>query len=253
MAHLRRQAVSRRATDRGPVGAAVGTMLLGSGTWSDEAVAAAVTLHRDGRSPHGFLVNGRHLSFGDDPRRGDVGRRPAFQLCHTYNAVSPRSVRVWLEYGRDRSYGHVIEAEIRELDQPRPRLGRPAGPAGRPPARERGPVLRARPPDRPVPRHRVPLPASRYSIKPSSALGATPDATFMTAPGEVTEPFTLHGVRRRGDPGADPRPGPVAAARIDVGHVEQRLVRRQRSWTTRPTPRSTRPSAVRSGRSPQVP
>ena len=32
-----------------------------------------------------------------------------------YNAVPPRSVRVWLEYGRDRSYGHTVEAEIREL------------------------------------------------------------------------------------------------------------------------------------------
>ena len=32
-----------------------------------------------------------------------------------YNAVPPRSVRVWLEYGRDGSYGRAIEAEIREL------------------------------------------------------------------------------------------------------------------------------------------
>lgn len=34
---------------------------------------------------------------------------------HKYNAVPPRSVRVWLQYGRDRSYGHTVEAEIREL------------------------------------------------------------------------------------------------------------------------------------------
>ena len=68
MAHLRRQTVSRRTMDRGPVGAAVGNMLLGSGTtWSDEAVAAAVA--RTETVGGGFLVNGRHLSFGEDPRR----------------------------------------------------------------------------------------------------------------------------------------------------------------------------------------
>ena len=155
MAHLRRQAVSRRVADRGPVGAAVGDMLLGSGKWSDEAVAAAVA--RTETVAGGFLVNGRHLSFGDDPRRDMWIGGQLFNL-HTYNAVPPRSLRVWLEYGRDRSYGHVIEAEIRELISHVPVLGRQPGPAEGLPHAERGPVLRARPPHGPVPRHRVPLP-----------------------------------------------------------------------------------------------
>jgi hypothetical protein len=32
-----------------------------------------------------------------------------------FNAVPSRRVRVFVDYGGDRSYGHVAEAEIREL------------------------------------------------------------------------------------------------------------------------------------------
>src|ERR1700733_373891 len=113
MAHLRRHAVSRRTGFRGAVGAAAGSLLLGSSArWSDRAVAAV--LADTGTVAGGFLVNGRHLSFGDDPTREMWAGGQLFNI-HQYNAVPPRSVRVWLEYGRDRSYGHVVDAEIREL------------------------------------------------------------------------------------------------------------------------------------------
>ena len=41
-AHLRRQVVSRRTVVRGAVGAAAGSLLLGSGRWADQAVAATL-------------------------------------------------------------------------------------------------------------------------------------------------------------------------------------------------------------------
>jgi hypothetical protein len=41
-AHLPRQAVSRRTVVRGAVGAAAGSLLLGSGRWADPAVAATL-------------------------------------------------------------------------------------------------------------------------------------------------------------------------------------------------------------------
>jgi hypothetical protein len=195
MAHLRRQVVSRRATDRGPVGAAVGTMLLGSGTWSDEAVAAAVA--RTETVAGGFLVNGRHLSFGDDPRREMWVGGQLFNL-HTYNAVPPRSVRVWLEYGRDRSYGHVIEAEIRELISHVPVWD------GKPGQLKAARTLNA---DQFfVHAHLTGLsPGTEYHYRfrysAGRQRGATPGATFMTAPGEVTEPFTFTAFADEGIPG----------------------------------------------------
>jgi hypothetical protein len=99
-AHLRRQVVSRRNVVRGAVGAAAGTLLLGSGRWADAAVAA--TLAGTGTIAAGFVVNGRHLSFGEDPT---TEMRVGGQLInvHHYNAVPPHSVRVFLDYGRDRS------------------------------------------------------------------------------------------------------------------------------------------------------
>ncbi len=195
MAHLRRQAVSRRATDRGPVGAAVGTMLLGSGRWSDEAVAAAVA--RTETVAGGFLVNGRHLSFGDDPRREMWVGGQLFNL-HTYNAVPPRSVRVWLEYGRDRSYGHLIEAEIRELISHVPVWD------GKPGQLKASRTLNA---DQFfVHAHLTGLsPGTEYHYRfrysAGRQRGATPGATFLTAPGEVTEPFTFTAFADEGIPG----------------------------------------------------
>ena len=42
MAHLRRNAVSRRTIVRGAVGAAAGGLLLGAGNWSGQATAGEV-------------------------------------------------------------------------------------------------------------------------------------------------------------------------------------------------------------------
>jgi hypothetical protein len=45
--------------------AAAGSLLLGSGRWPGSAVAAVVA--ETGTIAGGSVVNGRHLSFGDDP------------------------------------------------------------------------------------------------------------------------------------------------------------------------------------------
>jgi hypothetical protein len=112
IAHLRRQAVSRRTVIRGAVGAAAGSLLLGRGHWSGTAVAEVIA--QTGTIAGGFVVNGRHLSFGDDPATQMSVGGQLFNLHH-YNAVPPGSVRVWVDYGADRGYGHTVEAEIREL------------------------------------------------------------------------------------------------------------------------------------------
>jgi hypothetical protein len=111
-AHLRRHVVSRRTMVRGAVGAAAGSLLLGPGLWPDRAVASV--LAAAGPVAGGFLVNGRHLSFGNDPRR-EMWVGGQLLNIRTYNAVPPKSLRVWLEYGADTSYGQAVEAEIREL------------------------------------------------------------------------------------------------------------------------------------------
>jgi hypothetical protein len=85
MAHLGRQVVSRRAVFRGAVGAAAGSLLLGSGSWSAQAVAAAVA--STGTVAGGWLINGRHFSFGDDPRTQMWAAGQQFNL-HKYNAVA---------------------------------------------------------------------------------------------------------------------------------------------------------------------
>ena len=195
MAHLRRQGVSRRTVIKGAVGAAAGSLLLGSGNWSGQAVAAA--LASTGTVAGGFLVNGRHLSFGDDPRREMWAGGQLFNL-HKYNAVPPRSVRVWLEYGRDRSYGHVAEAEIRELLTHVPVWDGQPG------------VLKA---SRTLNADQFFVHAFMSGLAPGTEYhyrfryasgreaGATPDATFMTAPGEVAEPFTFTAFADEGIPG----------------------------------------------------
>ena len=62
----------------------------------------------------GFLVNGRHLSFGDDPTTEMWVGGQLFNL-NQYNAIPPGSIRVWLDYGNSPGYGSSVEAEIREL------------------------------------------------------------------------------------------------------------------------------------------
>src|ERR1700727_1163874 len=184
-APLRRRVVSRRTIVRGAVGAAAGSLLLGAGTWSDQAVAAVIA--STGTVAGGFLVNGRHLSFGDDPSRQMWVGGQLFNL-NKYNAVPPRSVKVWLEYGRDRSYGRTVEAEIRELLTHVPVWdGKPG-------------VLRA---SRTLNADQFFVHARMAGLRPGTQyhyrfryasgveIGATADATFLPAPGEVLEPFTF--------------------------------------------------------------
>ena len=195
MAHLRRQVVSRRTVVRGAVGAAAGSLLLGSGRWSGQAIAAV--LADTGTVAGGFVVNGRHLSFGDDPTTQMWAGGQLFNI-NTYNAVPPRSVRVWVDYGTDRFYGRTVEAEIRELLTHVPVWdGKPG-------------VLRA---SRTLNADQFFVHAQMAGLRPGtqyhyrfryasgSEIGATADATFLTAPGEVLEPFTFTAFADEGIPG----------------------------------------------------
>jgi len=198
MAHLRRQVVSRRTVVRGAVGAAAGSLLLGSGRWSGQAVAAV--LAETGTVAGGFVVNGRHLSFGDDPTREMWVGGQLFNI-NTYNAVPPRSVRVWVDYGTDRFYGRTVEAEIRELLTHVPVWdGKPG-------------VLRA---SRTLNADQFFMHARMAGLRPGtqyhyrfryasgSEIGATADATFLTATwptaprrGSTCRPGTCATHRRR--------------------------------------------------------
>jgi hypothetical protein len=195
MAHLRRQVVSRRTVFQGAVGAAAGGLVLGSGRWPDQAVASV--LAGTGTVAGGFLVNGRHLSFGDDPRTEMWAGGQLFNV-HAYNAVPPRSIRVWLDYGTDRFYGRTVEAEIRELLTHVPIWD------GKPGVLRASRTLNA---DQFfVHAHMAGLaPGTQYHYRFRYAsgreIGATPDATFLTAPGEVTEPFTFTAFADEGIPG----------------------------------------------------
>ncbi len=197
MAHLRRQVVSRRNIVRGSVGDAAGGLVLGGGARrSGAAVAAAVA--STGTIAGGFLVNGRHLSFGDDPRTQMWVGGQLFNL-NTYNAVPPRSVKVWLDYGTDPSYGHTVEAEIRELLTHVPVWD------GKPGVLRASRTLNA---DQFFVHARVSglTPGTEYHYRFRYAAGrergATTDATFMTAPdSDYTEPFTFTAFADEGIPG----------------------------------------------------
>jgi hypothetical protein len=195
MTHLRGQVVSRRTMITGSVGAAAGGLLLGSGAWSPSAVAAAVAT--TGTIAGGFVVNGRHLSFGNNPEREMWVGGQLFNL-NQYNAVPPRSVKIWLEYGRDRGYGHRVEAEIRELLTHVPVWD------GKPGVLKASRTLNA---DQFfVHAHLTRLEPGteyhyRFRYRSGHETGATPDATFRTAPGEVVEPFTFTAFADEGIPG----------------------------------------------------
>jgi Calcineurin-like phosphoesterase len=107
---LRRNVVSRRTILRGGISAAGATFLLGGAT----GTALAGTLAAPGTIADGFVVNGRHLSFGADPERSMWVAGQLFNL-NTYNAVPPSGITVVVEYGHDASYGHRVSAELREL------------------------------------------------------------------------------------------------------------------------------------------
>jgi hypothetical protein len=122
---LRRNAVSRRTILRGGVTAAGAAFLLGGGFGAVRA--SAEDLASTGTIAGGFVVNGRHLSFGPNPRRQMWVAGQLFNL-NTYNAV-PSGIRVEVEYGHDADYGHAAAAEIRELITHVPVWnGVPAGP-----------------------------------------------------------------------------------------------------------------------------
>jgi hypothetical protein len=196
MAHLRRQAVSRRTVVRGAVGAAAGGLLPGSaGRWSDRAVAAV--LADSGTVAGGFLVNGRHLSFGNDPATQMSVGGQLFNI-NRYNAVPPRSVRVWVDYGRDRFYGHTVEAEIRELLTHVPVWD------GKPGELRASRTLNA---DQFFVHARLahlhPGTQYHYRFRYASGheVGTTADAAFLTAPDGVAEPFTFTAFADEGIPG----------------------------------------------------
>ena len=107
---LRRNVISRRTMLRGSIGAAGAAFLLGGGA---ARPAFADVLTSTGTVAGGFVVNGRHLSFGPDPEREMWVAGQLFNL-NTYNAV-PSGIRVWVDYGYDESYGHVVPAELRQL------------------------------------------------------------------------------------------------------------------------------------------
>jgi Calcineurin-like phosphoesterase len=190
MEHLRRQIVSRRTMSQGPApgpghAAATAAARTGAARTGAETIAG------------GFLVNGRHLSFGDDPR---TAMRVSGQLFNVtaYNAIPPRGVRVWLDYGRDRSYGHTVEAEIRELVTHVPVWD------GKPGVLHASRTLNA---DQFfVHAHASGLsPGTEYHYRFRYATrresGVTTDATFTTAPEENTEPFTFTAFADEGVPG----------------------------------------------------
>jgi hypothetical protein len=195
VAHLRRNVITRRTMIQGTVGAAAGSLLLGPGGWSDRAVAAV--LAGTGTIAGGFLVNGRHLSYGDDPKTQMWVGGQLFNL-NKYNAVPPRSLRVWLEYGRDRSYGHTIDAEIRELLTHVPVWD------GKPGVLKASRTLNADQFFVHAYLHRL-TPGTEYHYRFRYAAGkeqgATADATFLTAPGKVTESFTFTAFADEGIPG----------------------------------------------------
>jgi hypothetical protein len=107
---LRRNPVSRRTMLRGGISLAGAAFLLG-GTSGQRAFAG--TLSSTGTIADGFVVNGRHLSFGPDP---ETQMWVAGQLLNleTYNAV-PSGIKVAVEYGADASYGQTVTAELRQL------------------------------------------------------------------------------------------------------------------------------------------
>ena len=95
---LRRNVISRRSMLRGGVGVA-GAALLPLGGLAAPAFADSATW--TGTVAGGFVINGRHLAFGRDPRRQMWVAGQLFNL-NAYNAV-PSGIKVEVEYGRDTS------------------------------------------------------------------------------------------------------------------------------------------------------
>jgi len=202
---LRRNLVSRRSILRGSVTAAGAAFLLGGG-YGATATASVTSVDTStiGTIAGGFVVNGRHLSFGPDPRRSMWVAGQLFNL-NTYNAV-PSGIKVEVEYGRDASYGHTAAAEIRELITHVPVWN---GVATGPITASTVDLLNA---DQfyvhalldglePGGSYHY-----RFAYSKNGERGYTPDATFSTAPDgrACLEPFTFTAI---GDQGITGQPG----------------------------------------------
>jgi len=184
---------------RGSVGAAGAAFLLGGGA---ARTAFAETLSHTGTIAGGFVVNGRHLSFGPNPHRQMWVAGQLFNL-NTYNAV-PSGISVHVEYGRDRSYGHRVPAEIRELITHVPVWNGVA----------KGPVTASTTDLLNADQFYVHAllgnlePGETYHYRfvyaAGGASGHTPNATFTTAPGgrAALQPFTFTAYGDQGITGA---------------------------------------------------
>jgi hypothetical protein len=196
---LRRNVISRRSVMKGGVGAVGAAFLLGNG-FGSRAVAAQ--LARTGTVAGGFVVNGRHLSFGEDPRRQMWVAGQLFNL-NAYSAV-PSGISVVVEYGGDPSYGGVVPAELRQLVTHVPVWnGVPTGPV----TASMTDLLNA---DQfyvhALLDHLTPGQTYHYRFVYSAGgqVGSTPDAVFTTAPDQyrAREPFTFTAYGDQGITGA---------------------------------------------------
>jgi hypothetical protein len=194
---LRRNVVSRRTMLRGGIGAAGAAFLLGGSA----RTAFAGTLASTGTIADGFVVNGRHLAFGPDPRRQMWVAGQLFNL-NEYNAV-PSGIKVHVEYGHDASYGRVVPAELRELITHVPVWN----------GGKTGPVTASATDLLNADQFYVHAlldclePGQTYHYRfvyaKNGKRGYTPDATFTTAPGgRHLEPFTFTAYGDQGITGA---------------------------------------------------
>ena len=148
-----------------------------------------------------------------------------------------------MDYGRDRSYGHTVEAEIRELLTHVPVWDGQPGALQRVPHAERRPVLRARAPGPPAPWHRSTTTGS--GTRPASEIGAdraTPRS--CTAPRRVAEPFTFTAFGDEGIPGPSLDRDPSLLPESDWGMWNNGSLRRRRPGQAVPHAPGTPPSAV---------
>jgi Calcineurin-like phosphoesterase len=194
-AHLRRNVVSRRTLFKGAITGVSAAALMGTRDWSQPGIASAAT--GLGTIAGGFLVNGRHLSFGEDPTTQMWVGGQLFNL-NQYNAIPPKSIRVWLDYGTSPGYGSSVEAEIRELLTHVPVWD------GQPGVLKASRTLNA---DQFfVHAHLTGLQPGqsyhyRFRYKAGGERGTTPDATLRTAPTTSLEPFTFTAFGDEGIPG----------------------------------------------------
>lgn len=196
---LRRNVISRRSMLRGGVSAAGAALLMGGGLGSSPAFADS--MGSTGTVAGGFVVNGRHLAFGPDPRRQMWVAGQLFNL-NTYNAV-PSGIKVEVEYGTDRSYGRIAAAEIRELVTHVPVWN---GVASGPITASATDLLNA---DQFYVHallddlHPGQTYHYRFVYRAGKEIGHTPDASFTTAPGgRHIQPFTFTAYGDQGITGA---------------------------------------------------